>query len=99
MTDASHGPSIDGQAQLGRGNSELARRRRDSQIARRRQLRPGTERRSVDGRDRRGGQTSETAKDFEKSVGELTEFDTAEIGPAAERWWRARQHDDPSGRR
>ena len=81
---ALHRPAVDGQSQLGGRDSETRFGSGDAQVAGRRDLRAGTERRAIHGRDHDGRQIDQSLQNGEQSVGELTQLDTGEIGAAAE---------------
>ena len=87
-------PLIDREPQLGRGDSEPARRRCHAQIARKRQLRAGPHRGSIDCGKSHARQGRESTQCGTQCIPELVTFDTRQIGARAEGRRFARQNDD-----
>ena len=69
--------------------------RRHAQVAGDGELRAGSERRAVDGGDRRDRQLAEPAQHAAQRGGELALLDAGEVGTGAERRRRAGEHEHP----
>jgi hypothetical protein len=86
---------IDSQTQLRRRNTELAVGCRHAQIAGHRQLRSGSECRTIDGGEGDARQVSEAAQCRGESPGELVVFHSGEISTGTESRRRTREHHHP----
>ena len=95
VTRAFDRPLINGEPELGCGNSESTRCCRHAKVARERQLGAGSHRGPVHRRQRDAGQLSEPAKRTTECIGELVALDTGEVGPRTKGRRLTRQNDDP----